>query len=68
MGTNSFSLDDFAKYVARAVLREDFEENAGAWAELFCRKLYKLGYIDMKDGLWTKKDDEREVKHENGKA
>jgi hypothetical protein len=55
MGTNSFSLDDFAKYVAKAVLREDFEEDAGGWAELFCRRLYKLGYIDKADGLWVEK-------------
>ncbi len=62
------TLDEFARYVAKAVLREDFEEDAGCWAELFCRRLYKLGYIDLVDGYWTIKKEEQEVKHENGKA
>lgn len=49
------TLDDFAKYVVNAIFREDFEENAGGYVELFCRRLYKLGYIDKVDGLWVKK-------------
>lgn len=44
-------LEDFAKYVANAVMREDFSDET--FAELFCRRLYKLGYICKIDGEWA---------------
>lgn len=44
-------LEDFAKYVANAVMREDFSDET--FAELFCRRLYKLGYICKIDDQWA---------------
>ena len=44
-------LEDFAKYVANAVMREDFGDET--FAELFCRRLYKLGYICKTDHEWA---------------
>ena len=42
-------LEDFAKFVARWLMRDDFEESAGAFAELACRRLLELGIV-QKDG------------------
>ena len=42
-------LEDFAKFVARWLMRDDFEESAGAFAELACRRLHELGIVE-KDG------------------
>ena len=42
-------LEDFAKFVARWLMRDDFEESAGAFAELACRRLHELGIV-KKDG------------------
>ena len=42
----------FADWVARWVCNENFEENAGAFAELACRRLNELGYIRHENGVY----------------
>jgi len=41
----------FAKWVAKEVCQDNFADNADAFAEIACRKLYYLGIIE-KDGAW----------------
>lgn len=43
----------FARFVATAVVDEDFEDNAGAFAELFCRRLRSLGIVTDDDKNWN---------------
>ena len=46
----------FAHWVASEVCQDDFEDNAGAFAELCCRKLHFLGIVEKRDAdnerLW----------------
>lgn len=44
---------DFCEFVAKMVLRDDFEENAGANAEFLCRKLSKLGIVKADKDKWV---------------
>jgi len=44
---------DFCKFVAERVLRDNFEENAGANAEIFCRRLSKLGIVKADEDEWV---------------
>ena len=41
----------FAKWVARQVCREDFDED-GTFAEMACRKLWRLGIVRMNGDEW----------------
>ena len=41
------SQDDFCKWLAKCVLEEQWEESPGFYAEVICRKLVKLGYLDV---------------------
>lgn len=51
-------LSDFTEWVAGMVCSDDFEEYASEFAELACRKLWRLGYI-VKDGEdWKRGEDE----------
>lgn len=53
-------LADFAEWVAGMVCSDDFEEYADEFAELACRKLWRLGYI-AKDGEdWKRSEEECE--------
>lgn len=47
-------LVDFAHFVAKEVFQDDdyWELNYGAFPELACRKLYKLGIIEKSNGVW----------------
>lgn len=45
-------LYSFADWVAKEVCRDDFEENAGAFAEIACRKLHNLGIVEKTEELW----------------
>lgn len=38
---------DFADFVARNVIDEDFEESVDFYAEVLCRKLVKLGLVKL---------------------
>ncbi len=44
---------DFCKFVAEIVLEDDFEDNAGANAEILCRKLSKLGIVKADGNEWV---------------
>jgi hypothetical protein len=46
------ALKDFANFVAESVLEEDFEENNDFYAEVFCRKLHKMGLLEATDDKW----------------
>ena len=50
---------EFAKFVAREIFDPDFE-NGGqyAFAEVACRKLYKLGIVTKVDSNWVFIDEE----------
>lgn len=52
---------DFVDWVASEVCQDDFEENAGVFAEVACRKLSKLGIITADGENWlygeAEKDD-----------
>lgn len=47
---------EFCEWVADTVLYEDFEDKwtLGAFAEVACRKLYKLGFVRKDGEYWTK--------------
>ena len=51
---------DFCEFVAKMVLRDDFEENAGANAESLCRKLSKLGIVKANEDEWVLVESEDE--------
>lgn len=40
---------DFLHFVAREVIDEDFENNAGSFAELACRRLVDLGIMETEE-------------------
>lgn len=44
---------DFCEFVAKMILSDDFEENAGANAEFLCRKLSKLGIVKTNEDEWV---------------
>lgn len=46
------ALKDFANFVAESVTEEEFEENSGFYAEVYCRKLHKMGFIEASDDKW----------------
>lgn len=43
----------FIWWVAKEVCREEFEEEAGAFAEIACRKLHSLGVVEKKEDKWV---------------
>lgn len=46
---------EFAQFVAKEVLDECFEDNAGAFAEIACRKLVKLGMVEVDGDVYRMK-------------
>ena len=58
------ALRDFANFVAESVMDEEFEENSGFYAEVYCRKLHKMGFIEAEDNKWIFNKDE--VKTDDG--
>ena len=46
---------EFANWVAKEVLDDYFEESSGAFAEIACRKLVKLGLVEVKDNVYKLK-------------
>lgn len=52
MGYKS-KLIDFANWVAKEIMNENFEEDADVFIEVACRKLYKLGIIKKEDNRWV---------------
>lgn len=49
--TYSGDLEAFAEWVAKQVCREDFDED-GTFAEMACRRLWKLGFVRMNGENW----------------
>ena len=49
------NLKQFVNWVTGEVLDDDFEEGSGAFAEIACRKLVKLGYIKLDGDTYKKK-------------
>lgn len=47
----SGDLEAFAEWVAKQVCREDFDED-GTFAEMACRRLWKLGFVRMNGEEW----------------
>ena len=47
---------EFARWVAKEVLDNYFEESSGAFAEIACRKLVKLGLVEVKDNVYKRKE------------
>ena len=45
-------MSEFAKWVASEIFDENWEYNNGAFAELACRKLAKLGIVQAKGVEW----------------
>ena len=43
-------LEDFAAWVAYEVMSEDFED--GFFAEMACRKLHRLGFVEKDGNKW----------------
>lgn len=39
----------FLNWLSEAVFEEDFEKNPGAYIEVICRYLVKLGYLKLED-------------------
>lgn len=49
---------EFADWLVKAVLEEDWEENADFYAEVLCRKLTKLGKLKVVDNNYMEVNDE----------
>ena len=43
----STALRKFAEFVSTEVCNDDFNDNADSFAELCCRKLVELGYVEV---------------------
>lgn len=49
MSTSHNDFEEFAKFVARSIFEDDFEENPGWFVEVACRKLVKLGIVKFSE-------------------
>ena len=47
MSDNLKAYQDFASWLASAVLEEDWDEASDFFAEVICRKLTKLGHLKV---------------------
>lgn len=50
-------LRKFTHFVANHVMADDFEDDGSFYAEVFCRKLNKLGVIRHEDNNWVYDDE-----------
>lgn len=48
---------DFAKFVAKWVVNDNFQEDAEVFAELACRKLHKLGIVEIDGDTYKLKEE-----------
>ncbi len=44
---------EFADWLAKAVLEEDWEDSSDFYAEVLCRKLTKLGHLKVEDDKYV---------------
>lgn len=49
---------EFARWVAKEVLDDYFDENSDSFAEIACRKLVKLGLVEDNDNVYKMKGEE----------
>ena len=45
---------DFCEWVANWVCNDEFEESADVFAELACRKLWRLGFVEKDEEDWKR--------------
>ena len=50
------ALREFTQFVAKEVVDDNFNEDADSFAEVICRKLTKLGYVELKDDTYYVKE------------
>lgn len=48
---------EFCRWVAEWVCNDEFEEDAGFFAEAACRKLYSMGLVEMDGEVWKHEAD-----------
>ena len=51
-------LRKFTKFVTNEVVEDTFKEYADSFAELACRKLIKLGYVELDENVYKKKEND----------
>lgn len=51
-------LQKFAEFVTGEVLDDNFEDCSGAFAEIACRKLVKLGYVKLDGNVYKRGSEE----------
>lgn len=56
MSDNLKEYQDFASWLASAVLEEDWDEASDFYAEDICRKLKKLGHLKVEDNKYMMAD------------
>ena len=56
MSDNLKAYQDFASWLASAVLQDDWEESSDFYAEVICRKLTKLGHLKVEDNKYMMAD------------
>jgi hypothetical protein len=56
MSDNLKAYQDFASWLASAVLEEDWDEASDYYAEVICRKLTKLGHLKVVDNKYMMAD------------
>lgn len=56
MSDNLKEYQDFASWLASAVLEEDWDEASDFFAEVICRKLTKLGHLKTVDNKYMMAD------------
>ena len=61
MSDNLKAYQDFASWLASAVLEEDWDEASDFYAEVICRKLTKLGHLKVEDNKYTMADNGEKI-------
>ena len=57
MSDNLKEYQDFASWLASAVLEEDWDEASDFFAEVICRKLTELGHLKVEDNKYMMEDE-----------
>lgn len=50
------ALEEFAEWITEWVFKDSFEEESGAFAELACRRLARLGYVVKEGENWLMRE------------
>ena len=57
MNDNLKAYQEFASWLASAVLEEDLDKSSDFYAEVICRKLTKLGHLKVVDNKYMMEDE-----------